>query len=81
MNWMRWNVVWIVSASVLHRERLREAGHALEQHVAAGEQADEQALDHVVLADDAARDLFEDRLHQRRVRRRGDARVATRSLR
>ena len=35
-----------------HGERLREAGHALEQHVAAGEQGDEDLLEHVVLADD-----------------------------
>ena len=41
-----------------HGERLGEPRHAFEQHVAAGEQADEQAFDHVVLADDAARDLF-----------------------
>ena len=33
-------------------ERLGQARHALEQHVAAGEQADQQALDHVRLADD-----------------------------
>ena len=32
-------------ASVSHGERLGQAGHALEQAVAAGEQADDQALD------------------------------------
>ena len=41
----------------LDRERLGEAGHALEQHVAAGEQRDEQALEHPLLADDHALDL------------------------
>src|SRR4051812_236628 len=35
-------------------QRLGEAGDALEQHVAAGEQRDEQALEHRVLADDDA---------------------------
>ena len=35
-----------------HRERLREAGYAFEQHVAVREQADEQAIDQVLLADD-----------------------------
>ena len=70
MNWMRWKLVLDRLGERLHRERLREAGHALEQHVAAGEQPDEQPLDHVVLADDAAGDLFEDRLDERRVRGR-----------
>ena len=51
-----------------HRERLGQAGHALEQHVTAGEQADQQALDHVLLADDAPRDLLKDALDERRVR-------------
>jgi hypothetical protein len=40
------------------RERLGDPGHALEQHVAVGEQADQEALQHVALADD-------DRLHGR----------------
>ena len=35
-----------------HEQRLAEAGHAFEQAVAAGEQADEELLDHLVLADD-----------------------------
>ena len=35
-----------------HRERLGEPGHALEQHVAVGEQADQQPVEHVALADD-----------------------------
>ena len=53
-----------------HRERLRQSGHALEQHVTAREKTDEQAIDHVVLADDAARHLPRDVLHQSRIRRR-----------
>jgi len=55
-----------------HRERLGETGHTLEQHVAAGEQADEQSVDHVVLADHATRDLPRDVLHESRIRGGGD---------
>jgi hypothetical protein len=36
----------------LDREGLGQAGHAFEEDVAVGEQADEQPLDHVTLADD-----------------------------
>ncbi len=64
VNWMRLNVVCDRLGERAHGERLREARHALEQHVAAGEQRDEQALDHVVLADHAPRDLREDGLDQ-----------------
>ena len=45
------------SASVRTVSVLARPGHALEQDVAAGEQADEQALDHVLLADDDLADL------------------------
>ena len=41
----------------LDRQRLREAGHALDQEVALREQADEHALEHRVLAGDHAADL------------------------
>ena len=41
----------------LDRERLGQAGDALEQQVAVGEQADEQPLEHRVLAGDDALDL------------------------
>ena len=34
----------------LHRECLRQARHALEQHMAVGQQADQQPFDQVVLA-------------------------------
>ena len=50
------------------RQRLGEAGHALEQHVAAGQQRDEQPLEHRVLADDDALDLVQ-RLLERLTRR------------
>ena len=52
-----------------HRERLGQPGHALEQDVAAGQQADEQALDHGVLADDPAGHFLEDALHGQRLGR------------
>ena len=41
-------------------ERLREAGEVLEQHVPVGEQADEDELERVALADDRPLDLVED---------------------
>jgi hypothetical protein len=43
----------------LDRQRLRETGNALDQQVAAGEQTDEDALEHLVLAGDDALDLEE----------------------
>ena len=39
-------------------ERLGQTGHALEQHVAVGEQADQQPLEHGALADDDPAELF-----------------------
>ena len=43
----------------LDRQRLGEAGHALDQQVALGEQADEDALEHGVLPGDHPPDLEE----------------------
>ena len=43
----------------LDRQRLRQAGHALDQEVPARQQADEDALEHLVLARDHALDLEE----------------------
>jgi hypothetical protein len=40
-----------------HGQRLGQPRHALEQHVAAGEQPDEDTLDHVALTDDHLADL------------------------
>ncbi len=40
-----------------HRERLGQPGHPFEQDVAAGEQPDQQPLDHRLLADDPPGDL------------------------
>ena len=44
-----------------HEHRLAEAGHALEQHVAVGEQADERVPHELALADDDLADLGLDR--------------------
>ena len=43
-----------------HQQRLRDAGHALEQHVAAREQRDDQAADGRLLADDGLAHLRTD---------------------
>src|SRR5690606_28403380 len=43
-------------------ERLGDAGHVVEQHVAVGEQAGEHELEHVALADDGLLDLREQAL-------------------
>ena len=45
----------------LHEQRLREAGHADEQDVTAGEQRGDEIVDDLVLADDAAADLLDER--------------------
>ncbi len=58
MNWMRRKVRRDGLRQGLDRQRLGEAGHALEQHVAAGEQADQQPVDQVALADDHVADLL-----------------------
>ena len=52
VNWMRENVRSRHSDRVLIRSGLAQPGHALEEHVAAGEQADQDLVHHVVVADD-----------------------------
>ena len=59
MNWMRREAAAQHLGERAHGQRLGQAGHALQQHVAAGQEADEQALEHRVLADDDALDLVE----------------------
>src|SRR5207245_11621272 len=44
----------------LDRERLRESGHTLDQKVAARQEADQEALQQVILADDHLLDLEEE---------------------
>ena len=48
----------------LDGERLGEAGHALEQHVAVGQQADDQALDEHFLPDNDLAHFHQQRLHE-----------------
>ena len=64
MNWTRWKMPPSTLGGRLHGQRLGEARDALDQQVAAGEQADEDALEHRVLAGD-------DRAGSRRARPRG----------
>ena len=78
MNWMRLKLPPRTCGERLDRQRLGQAGHALEQHVAAGEQRDEQPLEHRVLADDDALDLVERLLE--RAARASLAAAAVRSL-
>ena len=47
----------------LDREGLREPGHALDEEVAAREQAHDDPLEHVVLADDDPLHLIEEAAH------------------
>ena len=47
-------------------QRLREAGKVLDQHVAVGEQAEQDELERLALADDRALDLVEERLGRAR---------------
>ena len=57
MNWIRLNDAAEDGGRRLDGERLGQAGHALDQEVAAGDEADEDALEHLVLARDDALDL------------------------
>ena len=50
-----------------HGQRLRQAGHAFDQAVTAGQEAYERALDHAVLADDDPLHLEERVFEQRGV--------------
>ena len=59
VNWMRVNVPPSVFEQRRHGQRLAEAGHALEQAVAAGEEPDEHPLEHTFLADDDRAQLDE----------------------
>ncbi len=61
VNWMRLNEQSMTSAIVRHEHRLAQAGHALEQRVAVGDEADQRLSDEVVLADDDRLDLRLDR--------------------
>ena len=57
VNCRRANEPPTTAAEGAHRERLGDAGHALEEQVPAGQQPDEHPLDHGVLPDDDPLDL------------------------
>ena len=65
MNWIRRKLPPSTPASVLTVSVLARPGDALEQHVAAGQEGDEQALEHRVLADDHALELIQRLLEAR----------------
>ena len=58
VNWMRRNEQSSSSATRRDEQRLREPGHALEQHVVLGQHRDQHLLDHLFQADDPPRDLL-----------------------
>ena len=58
VNWMRLNFSDIVSASLLTSSVLASPGTPISRPWPAGEQADRQPLDDVVLADDDPAQLF-----------------------
>ena len=59
MNWTRRNVPPRTAAVVLIVSVFARPGNALDQEVAAGDEADEHAFQHLVLAGDHALDLDE----------------------
>ena len=74
MNWMRWNSPADDLGERLDRHRLGEAGHALDEEVAAGEQRHQHPLEQHVLTDDGPLHLVEgllERLPARGGRRLG----------
>ena len=66
VNWMRLNVSDKRPRQRADHQRLRQAGHAFQQAMAAAEQRDQHLLDHVVLADDHAGELLLELLAWRR---------------
>ena len=57
VNWIRENVSSSAFRQRPDQQRLAQPGHAFEQHVAAGEQADQHVVDDVAVADDHLPDL------------------------
>ena len=64
MNWTRWKLPPSTWAVVLIVSVFARPGHALDQEVAAGQQADEHALEHRVLPGDHPLDLEEGLLEE-----------------
>ena len=64
MNWMREKSAWIASDSRFDQQCLGQAGHAFQQDVAVGQQADQNALDQRFLADHDLVDFGQQVLHK-----------------
>ena len=62
VNCTRENVRSSASRHRLHEQRLREAGHADEERVAAAEERGDEVVDDLVLADDPSPDLRDELL-------------------
>ena len=60
VNWMRLKLRSRISASVRTSSVLARPGHAGQQAVPAGEQRDQQLIDHLLLADDDLAQLVAD---------------------
>ena len=65
VNCRRENLTFMHVRQRFDRERLGQAGHAFEQHVAVGQQADDQPLDQIFLADDDLAEFVEQRMRER----------------
>ena len=61
VNCSRRNFISVAGRERLKRECLRESGHAFEQDVAVGDEADEQAVHEIFLADQYAADFLAQR--------------------
>ena len=60
MNWMRLKLQPVETAMRARQHRLADAGHVLDQHVAAAEQRDQREADLALLADDDVLDVGDD---------------------
>ena len=72
MNWMRWNSTPSSVRERLHRQRLGQPGHALDEQVAPGHERDDHPFEQRILADDdplhVVEHVFERRLRPMRLR-------------
>ncbi len=62
MNWMRLKAQVQALGERADRKRLGQAGNAFEQHVSAGQEAEDEPIDELALPDDDAADLGVERL-------------------
>ena len=64
VNCRRENFTLMRGGQGFDRQRLGQAGHAFEQDVAVGEQADDQPLGQIVLADDDLAEFVKQRVRE-----------------